>query len=203
MEGFLQYLQQVDPLWAYFILFLSAFVENVFPPIPGDTVTVIGAYLVGRGFLDYWGVFLSTTLGSIAGFMTIYGIAFWLEWKIFERYQFKWFTGSNIERVQTWFRRWGYWVVLANRFLSGARSVISLVAGLSRMRPLPVFAMALLSCAFWNGMLIYLGSSVGKNWEEVVAFIKQYNQIVLVGILLLLVSYLVYRFLIQPSRNSR
>jgi membrane protein DedA with SNARE-associated domain len=175
----------------------------VFPPIPGDSVTVIGAYLVGRGFLDYRGVYLSTTLGSIAGFMTIYGIAFWLEWKVIERYQLKWLTGSNMERVQNWFHRWGYWVVLANRFLSGARSVISLVAGLSRMRPLPVFALALLSCAFWNGMLIYLGSSVGKNWEEVVAFIKQYNQIVLVGILLLLVSYLIYRFLIQPSRNSQ
>ena len=31
----------------YLLLFLSAFIENVFPPAPGDTVTAFGAFLVG------------------------------------------------------------------------------------------------------------------------------------------------------------
>ena len=81
MESLLHSLETANPLWAYFILFISAFIENIFPPIPGDTVTVFGAYLVGRGLLSFWGVWISTTLGSIAGFMAIFAIAYWIEWK--------------------------------------------------------------------------------------------------------------------------
>lgn len=202
MDGLLHYLQQVDPLIAYLILFVSAFVENVFPPIPGDTVTVIGAYLVGRGILNYWGVYLATTLGSIAGFMTIFGLAYWLEWKVIEKYQPRWIARSKIDQVESWFRRYGYWVVLLNRFLSGARSIISLAAGLSKMRILPVFALALLSCALWNGLLIYLGASIGKNWQEIVAFLKNYNRFVLIVLVIVLGVYLIYR-LTKKARSPK
>ena len=65
---------QVDPLMAYLILFASAYIENTFPPIPGDTVTVIGAYLITTGKLSFAGVWLSTTLGSVLGFFTMYVI---------------------------------------------------------------------------------------------------------------------------------
>ncbi len=194
MESFLFNLQHVDPIIAYAFLFASAFVENVFPPIPGDTVTIFGAYLVGRGVLNFWGVYIATTLGSITGFMTIYGIAFYLEWKVLEKYQAKWMAKNHIQRVEAWFQRFGYWVVLANRFLSGARSVISLAAGLTRMRPVPVFLLALVSCAIWNGLLIYLGASLGKNWQEVVQFVKTYNTYVLTLLVFLGIAYFLFRW---------
>ncbi len=202
MESFLSNLQHVDPIIAYAFLFASAFVENVFPPIPGDTVTIFGAYLVGRGVLNFWGVYIATTLGSITGFMTIYGIAFYLEWKVLEKYQAKWMAKNHIQRVEAWFHRFGYWVVLANRFLSGARSVISLAAGLTRMRPVPVFLLALVSCAIWNGLLIYLGASLGKNWQEVVQFVKTYNAYVLTLLVFLGIAYFLFRWSIR-KRESR
>lgn len=193
MTEILSRIQHMDPLWAYFSLFLSAFVENVFPPIPGDTVTVLGAYLVGTGTLNFWQVFASTTLGSVAGFMTIFGIAYFLERKIIEKHQPKWVSASHVERVEQWFGKYGYWVILFNRFLSGARSVISFVAGFSRMKPSYVFSLALVGCAAWNLILIYLGSSIGKNWQEIVKIIKIYNRFVAVIFVAILFFYLVYR----------
>jgi membrane protein DedA with SNARE-associated domain len=89
----------MHPVWAYTFLFVSALIENIFPPVPGDTVTIIGAYLVGVGALQFWGVFLSTTFGSISGFMGLYGFAFWLERKIMERYLSSWVTRVHIDRV--------------------------------------------------------------------------------------------------------
>ena len=38
---------------AYGILLLSAFFGNIVPPIPGDTVVVFSAYLVGRRPFGY------------------------------------------------------------------------------------------------------------------------------------------------------
>ena len=202
MEDLIQRLKQTEPLWAYFFLFVSAFVENIFPPIPGDTVTLVGAYLVGIGFLNYWGVFFATTAGSILGFMTIFGVAYWLEGRVIEKYRPRWASLSRIQRVENWFRRYGYWIVLFNRFLSGARSVISFVAGISKMRVLWVFILALISCAVWNGTLIYLGSLIGKNWQQIVQWLKLYNRTVFVILVLLLIGYIVFRFYTR-GRNKK
>lgn len=54
MEGLLDFSKGVDPLWMYMILFLGAYVENIIPPIPGDTIVVFGAYLAGVGTLIRW-----------------------------------------------------------------------------------------------------------------------------------------------------
>jgi membrane protein DedA with SNARE-associated domain len=194
MESLLHSLETANPLWAYFILFISAFIENIFPPIPGDTVTVFGAYLVGRGLLSFWGVWISTTLGSIAGFMAIFAIAYWIEWKIIEKYRPKWVKKSKIDRVEQWFRRYGYWVILVNRFLSGIRSIISLVAGLSKMNSLLVFLLALISCIVWNGTLIGLGAVLGENWELISHFLLLYNRIVIIVVVTAVVIFAGYRF---------
>ena len=194
MESLLHSLETANPLWAYFILFISAFIENIFPPIPGDTVTVFGAYLVGRGFLNFWGVLISTTLGSIAGFMAVFALAYWIEWKLIEKYRPKWVERSKIDRVEKWFRQYGYWIVLINRFLSGIRSIISLVAGLSKMNTLLVFLLALISCFVWNGALIGLGALLGENWELIGHFLKVYNQIVIIALVVGIVIFAGYRF---------
>ncbi len=193
MEEILHSLEQASPSWAYFFLCLSAFIENICPPIPGDTVTVIGAYLVGRGSLNFWGVYISTTLGSVMGFMGIYGLAYRMKWKIIEKYQPRWVTRKRIDQVESYFRRYGYGVILLNRFLSGVRSVISLVAGLSKMQPLAVLALSLISSAIWNGLLIYLGSIVGKNWGSIIELLKVYNRVVLVAIILAIAIWFLYR----------
>jgi membrane protein DedA with SNARE-associated domain len=203
MEQFLFTLQSTDPIWAYLVLFVSAFVENVFPPIPGDTVTLLGAYLVGTGILNFWGVYLATTAGSIAGFMSIYGLAFWIEWKVIEKYQPKWLSRTNIDKVENWFREYGYWIILFNRFLSGARSVISLVAGLSKMSLAPVFVLALISCAIWNGGLIYLGSVVGSNWEEIVSFLRLYNRAVILVIIMVAIIFLVRWYVVNRKSQEK
>lgn len=192
MESLLQAIEQADPLWAYILLFLSAFLENIFPPIPGDTVTVFGAYLVGREVLNFWGVYISTTAGSVLGFMGIYGLAFWLEWKVIEKYQPKWISRTRIDKVEEWFQVYGYWIILFNRFLSGIRSIISLVAGLSKLQTIRVFVLAIISCGLWNAGLIYLGRIIGKNWQVILDFLKVYNRIVIILILGAIFLYLIY-----------
>ena len=53
----MQGLSSADTWMLYLILFASAVVENLFPPIPGDTITAFGAFLVGTGRLNYFMVY--------------------------------------------------------------------------------------------------------------------------------------------------
>jgi membrane protein DedA with SNARE-associated domain len=191
--------ENINPLTAYLVIFLSAFTENVVPPIPGDTVVILGAYLVGTGRLKFLGVYLATTLGSVAGFITMYAVGKYFGVAFLATPQGKrLFKEKYLERTRIWFGKWGYGVILANRFLSGTRSVISLVAGLFHLRLSLVIILSLLSSMIWNALLISGGLLLGRNWSLLQKWISRYNQFLLV----LLVGVVLY-FVIRRYFNKR
>lgn len=151
----------------YVLLGLSAFVENIFPPIPGDTITAFGAFLVGARKLDFAGVYLSTTLGSLAGFMALFWIGRYLGRRFFIEKDYRLFSAQNIIQAEEWFRKYGYFLILLNRFFPGIRSIISLAGGISNLGPLRVALLALISAGAWNLIWIAIGYSLGNNWENV------------------------------------
>jgi membrane protein DedA with SNARE-associated domain len=189
----------ITPAMAYLVLGLSAFTENVLPPIPGDTVVVLGAYLISIGQLNFWGVYVSTTLGSVVGFMTMYyiGRKFGRSF-IYKKSRSKIFKEDDIRKVEIWFGKWGYWVIIANRFLSGTRSVISLFAGLFHLNVLLVTALCLISALIWNGLLLFAGMMVGNNWGLISDIISQYNK-VLIALTVIIIGYIIYR---KYSKNK-
>lgn len=182
----------IGPFSAYAILAASAFVENTFPPIPGDTVTILGAYLVSTGKLDFMGVYFSTTAGSIVGFFTMYLLGkFFGRAFLRNRLGQKVFSEEQIKKVESWFSKHGYWVIAGNRFLSGTRSVISIFAGLFHLKWWIVLSLSTVSALIWNGLLIYAGYQLGVNWTELTALISQYNKVVIALTLIVAVVLLI------------
>lgn len=179
LDSMTTYISSLSPAYMYLALFLSSYIENVFPPIPGDTVVVFAAYFVGRSQQHYWGVFISTTIGSVAGFMTYYLLGYLIPREYFIRKNFRFLPARNFEKAGEWFQRYGFWIVAANRFLSGIRSVISIVAGLYRLPWLQVLALATVSCAIWNGLLIWAGYLLGANWRFIEEILRQYSRAIL------------------------
>lgn len=163
----------------YIFLFCSAVLENLFPPVPGDTITVFGAFLVGIGKLNFFYVYALTSVGSSVGFLLLFYAGAFLEMEFFLNTRFKIFSSRKIIAAEKWFSRYGYYVVALNRFLPGVRSVISIVAGISGLRPLKVFFLSLISAMGWNFIWIYTGYTIGNNWalvqEKISVIIRNYN----------------------------
>jgi membrane protein DedA with SNARE-associated domain len=151
----------------YLILTISAYIENIFPPIPGDTITAFGAFLVGAGRLNLWGVFGTTTIGSLLGFITLFRVGRYLGRRFFLEKDYRFLRAADIIRAETWFQRFGYFLVALNRFFPGIRSAIAVVGGISRLRSGWVAWLALLSCSVWNLIWISLGFALGSQWETV------------------------------------
>lgn len=195
-DFFTSFLEQIETfaetqeVWAYVLIGFSAFLENIFPPIPGDMVNVFGAFLVGRGFLSFGAVLFSSTVGSLLGFMSL----FYLGYRGGEWYKSRQKESSmkKIEKVTVWMNRYGYWVILANRFLPGLRSIISFVAGFLKMSPLKVFGVSLISCLLWNTLLLYLGVLAGNNWETLLSQVGRYSFIVFGVLVVVLLSWLFF-----------
>jgi membrane protein DedA with SNARE-associated domain len=167
LDSFLSFLDSLHNTLLYLLLGVSAFVENVFPPIPGDTITAFGAFLVGAQRLSFLGVYLATVSGSLLGFMFLFWIGSLLGRRFLIERDYRFFKARDIIRAEEWFKKYGYFLILLNRFFPGIRSVISIAGGLSQLKIPRVVLLALISSSIWNLIWIALGYSLGANWEAV------------------------------------
>lgn len=200
LDRFLSFLDSLPDSLIYCLLGLSAFLENVFPPAPGDTITAFGAFLVGTNRLQFPAMFISTTLGSLAGFMFLFWIGNLLGRRFFIERDFWYLKAEDIIRAEEWFRKYGYLLILLNRFFPGIRSAISIASGISKLRVLKVTVFALISCSIWNLIWISMGYTLGTNWETA----KEKMEGIMVGyniVFLGLLGILILFFILRRIRN--
>jgi membrane protein DedA with SNARE-associated domain len=193
----------------YLLLFASAIMENLFPPIPGDTVTAFGAFLAGTGRLSFWGVYLCTTVGSTVGFFLLFYLFRILGIDFIEKRKLKWLKRQHIESAKNKIGTYGYLVILINRFLPGIRSAISITSGILQMSPIPVAILSLISAAAWNLIWISAGLALGKSWDlakhRLSEIVHQYNFAagsVLCLLVLLFLIWIIRKNKKRPKRRS-
>lgn len=160
--------------WLLPLLALASLLEYVFPPFPGDTVLLAGAALAARGAVDGWAVVLVTTVASVAGSFLNYLFGRWIQRKVVagHRLHGRFITEDRLVRLEDQYRRWGYWLIVANRFLPIARAVFFIFAGMSGLRLGPTLLFGALSSLVWNGLMIGAGTLVGANLDALEAFVR-------------------------------
>jgi len=192
LEQFVDTLISLNPIWIYFIAAAISYIENIFPPFPSDVILVAAGYLCAAGRVDFWIILIISTLASAAGFMTMYKIGSWFGLKVLETNRFKFLKLDKIHKVEAWFQKYGYLVVIVNRFLAGTRAVIAFFTGISNLPFWKTTLLACISSLIWNAILIYAGKSLGSNWRAISPYLETYGQTVLiisVIIILIMVGY--------------
>ena len=167
------------PFWIYITLFFFAFIENLFPPSPSDVVTVIGGSLVGAGAINFLLALVFTTLGSILGFALMFYIGATIDKKLIHSGRFRFIPVESLNKVEVWFRKYGYFIVVVNRFMPGTRAVISFFAGISNLDPKRTITLCFVSALLWNAILLYLGFIFGDNVALVDEYLTTYQNIVI------------------------
>lgn len=181
-------------LGIYIILAIIAYLENVVPPIPGDILIVFGGYLASELIVGFWWVVMLTTVGSVMGFMTMYYFGYVVGDEVRtqrNRFRFlRFFDADYLDKAERWMYRWGQGVVLANRFLAGARSIISITAGVTRLNPRKTASYATIGAFAWNVILIGAGWLIGDNWPVIKNYLNLYGSIILslIGLYVLFVG---------------
>ena len=201
IEDILSHIGELTPFWIYASLFAFAYVENVFPPSPSDLVVLIGGSLVGTGTLSFIPTLIVTTVGSILGFMTLFFIGWMLDKKIIKSGKLKFISVEAVLKVETWFNKYGYWVIAINRFLPGTRSVVSFFAGMSRLDIKRTVILSTISAFLWNFLIIYLGMLFGENVEVVDKYLDTYSNIV-IAVTIIIVLFFTARYLFFMKKSE-
>ncbi|MCH8032032.1 MAG: DedA family protein, partial [Bacteroidetes bacterium] len=201
LQSFADWFQTLPPVGIYATLFFVAYVENLVPPFPGDVNVVIGGYLVGLGLIGFVPAVLVVSVGSALGFMTMYAIGKALGDAVEDPARLRWIPKAPMQTAKRWLQRWGYGVVAVNRFLSGTRAVINLLAGASNLKPMLTAFLAFVSSLAWYTLLLYAGYSVGANWESILPILAVYGRVI-VGVLMAIACVLVVRWWLRTRKQK-
>lgn len=197
-EQFLQFIAGLDSYWIFLFVFLSALIENIFPPYPGDTAIAFSGYLAGKGVASLLSVALASYLGALTGAVLMYflGEKFLLFLrKYFGRYAWTDFLKEeNLQKSHKWMEKYGVWIVIFSRFSAGIRFFVAIVAGIIRMNFLLFILAFSLATVLWNFILIFFSYRVGENWQKVIDFLRLYNYAIMTILILLAGIWIFYRW---------
>ena len=197
---FVAWLEGLPPLGIYGVLLAVSYLENVVPPIWGDTVIVLCGSLVGLGVLAPVPTVLVSAVGGAAGFMTVFEVGRRLGRAIHDPNRLRWIPRDPVAAAERWLERWGHGVIAANRFLAGGRSVIGLLAGASTLRRAPTAVWATVSALAWSALLVWAGAQLGSRWELVLGWLAVYGRAVTAVLAVALVVAAVRRW--RPGRDD-
>jgi membrane protein DedA with SNARE-associated domain len=200
-ESILNQISSFPPVWIYITLFLFAFGENVFPPSPSDFVVVVGGSLIATGIIDFIPTLILTSLGTVIGFMVLFYIGSTVDKKVIHSGKFKFIPVDAIDKVEIWFKKYGYGIILANRFMPGTRAVISFFAGLSHLDVKKTIILSTISAFAWNTLILYLGYIFGDNVELVDQYLTTYTNIV-IGISVVVALFFIIRFYLRKKKSK-
>ena len=205
LEQILQFMGSLDPAWIYFILFFFAFIENVFPPSPSDVVVVVGASLISKTTMGFMPVLIITSVGSSLGFMLMYWVGKLAGEKVLKTGRLKFLNAEDIKKTEGWFSKYGFKLIVANRFMPGTRSVISFFSGVYELNQMKTFITASVSAFLWNIGIVSLGLVLGNNVEMIDYYLATYSKIIiaitLVAILIFGIRYFIKRRKANAEEN--
>ena len=193
--------------YGYFGIALLIAVENIFPPIPSEVILTFSGFMTTVTDLKIWGVVLSATIGSVLGAVVLYSVGRLMSPQRLER-----LLGGKLGRVLhlkredvhhagAWFARRGKFTVFFCRFIPVVRSLISIPAGMAKMRMGMFLLLTALGTFLWNVVLVYLGAFFGASWETVVRYVDTYSMAAIAVVAVSLVVFCAWYFFRKSKRR--
>ena len=180
--------------WGYAGIFVLMALESTVLPVPSELVLIPAGYLAYQGKMSVVLILLASTVGSLAGAFINYGFALWVGRPFLERYGKYFFVRpALLHKTDHFFARHGAISTFTGRLIPGIRHLISLPAGLCRMKA-SVFAFyTCIGAGIWSAILIALGYFIGGNETLLKENLHLVTIAVLVGVGLLLAGYYVWQ----------
>ncbi len=168
-------------------------IESSFFPFPSEVVLPPAGYLAAQGRMNVWLALGAGLSGSLIGAFINYYLAVFLGRPLLHKYhRFLLMREASLDRAEQFFRRHGEISTFVGRLIPVIRQLISLPAGVARMR-LDRFA-----------LLTFIGWEVGRHAEVVPGLdaligdpdVQRYSSIAalaLVPLIVVVVGVYIYR----------
>ena len=145
------------------IIALMAMESSIFP-VPSEVVMPPAAILAAQGKLNFWGVIAAGTFGSWLGSAITYWVAKVFGRPLIMRYGKMFFCPpEKVERAESFLERYEAGGIFFARLLPVVRHLISIPAGIVRMKFGVFSLMTTLGSLLWCSILAWYGKGVAER----------------------------------------
>jgi membrane protein DedA with SNARE-associated domain len=147
--------------WHYLGVFLLMAAESSILPVPSEVVMPPAAFWASQGRMDFWLVVLAGTGGSWFGSAVSYWLSLWIGRPLVVRFgKYVLIPERKLVLAEGWAADNGLKGVFFARLLPVVRHLISIPAGILRMRFLPFSVVTTLGAGLWCFVLAWWGERV-------------------------------------------
>jgi membrane protein DedA with SNARE-associated domain len=177
--------------YGYWGIILLMALESATLPVPSEIVMPFAGFLVWeQGVMNLPGVILAGTIGCTLGSIAAYAVGYYAGRPVILRYgKYVLLSERHLVQAERWFARYGGKATFIARLLPIIRTVISLPAGISKMRFKPFVLYSFVGSLPWTAMLAYVGFWLGPNWEDIGSVFRGMDILVVVGAVALIIWY--------------
>lgn len=190
----------------YWTITLLMAIESSFIPFPSEVVVPPAAYKAasGNSELNVYLVVLFATIGANIGALINYFLAYFVGRPIIYKFANSRFghmcliDEAKVQHAEAYFEKHGALSTFVGRLIPAVRQLISIPAGLAKMKLSTFLLYTTLGAGIWNAILAaigyYLQSVVPE--DQLMATVKDYSHelgYVFIGLGVLVVAYLIYK----------
>jgi len=170
----LETMAQYAPTWGLLLIVAFMTVESSFIPFPSEVVMIPAGFLAARGgmltghpVLDAVLCVVFGVVGSLAGAYINYFLFSWLGTPFLEKYgKFFLLPPPKLHRAEELFRQYGAGATFFCRLLPAIRQLISIPAGISRMKLTSFTLWTGLGAGCWVTVLTVIGYTIGAKTQQ-------------------------------------
>lgn len=192
----------------YWTITLLMTIESSFIPFPSEVVVPPAAYKAAVGDeLNVYLVVLFATIGANIGALINYFLAYWLGRPIVYKFANSRFghmcliDEAKVQHAEMYFDKHGALSTFIGRLIPAVRQLISIPAGLARMKLSTFLLYTTLGAGIWNAILAtigyYLSTVPGIETEEqLLAKVTEYSHelgYIFIAVGVFVVAFLIYK----------
>lgn len=199
----------------YWTITLLMAIESSFIPFPSEVVIPPAAYKAAvNDELNIYLVVFFATIGANIGALINYYLAKWLGRPIIYKFansrigHMCLIDEAKVQHAETYFDEHGALSTFIGRLIPAVRQLISIPAGLARMKLSTFLIYTTLGAGLWNAILAVIGyslSTVVKSEAELLAKVTEYSHEIGYGFIAIgvfIVAFLVYKGMKKTNKES-
>lgn len=199
----------------YWTITLLMTIESSFIPFPSEVVVPPAAFHAAEtGNMNIFLVVLFATIGANLGAVINYFLAYYLGRPLVYRFansrlgHLCLIDAAKVERAERYFDEHGAVSTFVGRLVPAVRQLISIPAGLARMKLTTFLFYTTLGAGVWNSLLATAGWYLQKHVseEELMGHVMRYStelKFVFIGLGICVVAYLIYKGMQKPDGNRQ
>jgi membrane protein DedA with SNARE-associated domain len=158
----------------YWVVLIFMLIESTFIPFPSEVIVPPAAWLaMNSDVMNIFMVVVVATLGADLGALINYFLARWLGRPVIYKFanskfgHFCLLNQEKVEQAEEYFRKHGTVSTFIGRLVPVIRQLISIPAGLSKMKIGPFLFYTTLGAGIWNVVLASIGYAIYKIFPNV------------------------------------